>query len=50
MECSGFVILFYIFALSIFAGYQVISRVPSFFIRRLWLLLMPFQAFPSWPH
>jgi NAD(P) transhydrogenase subunit alpha len=40
MECSSFIILFYIFALSIFAGYQVISRVPQ-------LLHTPLMAFTN---
>ncbi len=40
MECESFVILLYIFALSIFAGYQVISKVPQ-------LLHTPLMAFTN---
>ncbi len=40
MECQNFLILLYIFALSIFAGYQVISKVPQ-------LLHTPLMAFTN---
>jgi NAD(P) transhydrogenase subunit alpha len=40
MECDSFIILFYIFALAIFAGYQVISKVPQ-------LLHTPLMAFTN---
>lgn len=40
MECQNFLILLYIFALSIFAGYQIISKVPQ-------LLHTPLMAFTN---
>ncbi|MEM5787600.1 MAG: NAD(P) transhydrogenase subunit alpha [Syntrophobacteraceae bacterium] len=40
MECGNFIILLYIFALSAFAGYQVISKVPQ-------LLHTPLMAFTN---
>lgn len=40
MECQNFLILLYIFALAIFAGYQVISKVPQ-------LLHTPLMAFTN---
>jgi len=40
MECGNFIILLYVFALSIFAGYQVISKVPQ-------LLHTPLMAFTN---
>ena len=40
MECQNFLILLYIFALAVFAGYQVISKVPQ-------LLHTPLMAFTN---
>jgi NAD(P) transhydrogenase subunit alpha len=40
MECQSFLMLLYIFALSVFAGYQVISKVPQ-------LLHTPLMAFTN---
>jgi H+-translocating NAD(P) transhydrogenase subunit alpha len=40
MECQSFLILLYIFALAVFAGYQVISKVPQ-------LLHTPLMAFTN---
>ncbi len=40
MECQSFLILAYIFALAVFAGYQVISKVPQ-------LLHTPLMAFTN---
>ena len=40
MESTSFMILLYIFALAVFAGYQVISRVPQ-------LLHTPLMAFTN---
>jgi NAD(P) transhydrogenase subunit alpha len=40
MECRNFAILFYVFVLAVFAGYQVISRVPQ-------LLHTPLMAFTN---
>ena len=40
MECGNFIILLYIFALAIFSGYQVISKVPQ-------LLHTPLMAFTN---
>jgi len=40
MECRNFLILLYIFALAVFAGYQVISKVPQ-------LLHTPLMAFTN---
>jgi len=40
MECENFIILLYIFVLAIFAGYQVISKVPQ-------LLHTPLMAFTN---
>jgi len=40
MECQNFMILLYIFALAIFAGYHVISKVPQ-------LLHTPLMAFTN---
>ena len=40
MECESFVILLYVFALAVFAGYQVISKVPQ-------LLHTPLMAFTN---
>jgi NAD(P) transhydrogenase subunit alpha len=40
MECASFLILLYIFALAVFAGYQVISKVPQ-------LLHTPLMAFTN---
>ena len=40
MECGSFIILFYVFALAIFSGYQVVSKVPQ-------LLHTPLMAFTN---
>ncbi len=40
MECQNFTILLYIFALAVFAGYNVISKVPQ-------LLHTPLMAFTN---
>lgn len=40
MECQSFLMLLYIFAISVFAGYQVISKVPQ-------LLHTPLMAFTN---
>ncbi|MGA2223068.1 MAG: NAD(P) transhydrogenase subunit alpha [Syntrophobacteraceae bacterium] len=40
MECENFIILLYIFVLAIFAGFQVISKVPQ-------LLHTPLMAFTN---
>jgi NAD(P) transhydrogenase subunit alpha len=40
MECQNFLILLYIFALAVFAGYHVISKVPQ-------LLHTPLMAFTN---
>ena len=40
MECENLIILLYIFALAVFAGYQVISKVPQ-------LLHTPLMAFTN---
>ena len=40
MECESFIILLYVFALAVFAGYQVISKVPQ-------LLHTPLMAFTN---
>jgi NAD(P) transhydrogenase subunit alpha len=40
MECQSFLMLLYIFVLSVFAGYQVISKVPQ-------LLHTPLMAFTN---
>jgi len=40
MECQSFLILLYVFALAVFAGYHVISRVPQ-------LLHTPLMAFTN---
>jgi len=40
MECQSFLILLYVFALAVFAGYQVISKVPQ-------LLHTPLMAFTN---
>lgn len=40
MECETFIVLLYIFALAVFAGYQVISKVPQ-------LLHTPLMAFTN---
>jgi len=40
MECQNFIVLLYIFALSVFAGYHVISKVPQ-------LLHTPLMAFTN---
>ncbi len=40
MECENFIILLYIFVLAIFAGYQVMSKVPQ-------LLHTPLMAFTN---
>jgi NAD(P) transhydrogenase subunit alpha len=40
MECSNFVILLYVFVLAVFAGFQVISKVPQ-------LLHTPLMAFTN---
>ncbi len=40
MECENFIILLYIFVLAVFAGYQVISKVPQ-------LLHTPLMAFTN---
>jgi NAD(P) transhydrogenase subunit alpha len=40
MACGNFLVLFYIFALALFAGYHVISRVPQ-------LLHTPLMAFTN---
>jgi NAD(P) transhydrogenase subunit alpha len=40
MECRSFLILLYVFVLAVFAGYQVISKVPQ-------LLHTPLMAFTN---
>ncbi len=40
MECENYIILLYIFVLAVFAGYQVISKVPQ-------LLHTPLMAFTN---
>jgi NAD(P) transhydrogenase subunit alpha len=40
MQCNNFLILLYIFALAVFAGYHVISKVPQ-------LLHTPLMAFTN---
>jgi len=40
MECETFIVLLYIFVLAVFAGYQVISKVPQ-------LLHTPLMAFTN---
>lgn len=40
MECGNFIILLYVFVLAVFAGYQIISRVPQ-------LLHTPLMAFTN---
>lgn len=40
MECQNFLILLYVFALAVFAGYQVIAKVPQ-------LLHTPLMAFTN---
>ncbi len=40
MECRNFLILLYVFVLAVFAGYQVISKVPQ-------LLHTPLMAFTN---
>jgi len=40
MECGNFIILLYVFVLAVFAGYQIISKVPQ-------LLHTPLMAFTN---